>query len=334
MSDDALPLDSLRRPRRPRRPRPPSACTRRRSTCPRRTRCPAWTAAARRTSRWPPAVTRPTAGSVYARLWNPTVARFETALAALEHTAEAVAFSSGHGGDDRRGPRGATGTARPGSRAATSWRSGRSTAAPTTCSPPACSASRSRSAHPDEVAARAPRRHLPGRARDPGQPDPRAGRHRGRRRGGRRVGRCWSTTPSPPRCCRTRRTRARPWSCTAPPSTSAATATWSAAWWPATRSGRPRCAGSAPSPAACCTRSAPTCCTAACRPCRCGCAPSRRRRRRSPAWLGEHPAVRRVHYPGTARGRPGRRSSGRQMRGPGAMLALAARGGFDAAQPG
>ena len=34
-------------------------------------------------------------GPVYARLWNPTVARFETALAALEHTDEAVAFSSG-----------------------------------------------------------------------------------------------------------------------------------------------------------------------------------------------------------------------------------------------
>ena len=34
-------------------------------------------------------------GNVYARLWNPTVARFETALAALERTDEAVAFSSG-----------------------------------------------------------------------------------------------------------------------------------------------------------------------------------------------------------------------------------------------
>ncbi len=34
-------------------------------------------------------------GSVYARLWNPTVARFEAALAALEHTDEAVAFGSG-----------------------------------------------------------------------------------------------------------------------------------------------------------------------------------------------------------------------------------------------
>ena len=34
-------------------------------------------------------------GNVYARLWNPTVARFESALAALERTAESVAFSSG-----------------------------------------------------------------------------------------------------------------------------------------------------------------------------------------------------------------------------------------------
>ncbi|MBX3193772.1 MAG: PLP-dependent transferase [Microbacteriaceae bacterium] len=32
---------------------------------------------------------------VYARLWNPTVARFEAALAALEHADDAVAFASG-----------------------------------------------------------------------------------------------------------------------------------------------------------------------------------------------------------------------------------------------
>lgn len=40
---------------------------------------------------------RPVAGggNVYARLWNPTVARFEEGLAALEGTDEAVAFSSG-----------------------------------------------------------------------------------------------------------------------------------------------------------------------------------------------------------------------------------------------
>lgn len=34
-------------------------------------------------------------GSVYARLWNPTVARFESALASLEHAEAAVAFGSG-----------------------------------------------------------------------------------------------------------------------------------------------------------------------------------------------------------------------------------------------
>lgn len=34
-------------------------------------------------------------GAVYARLWNPTVARFEAALARLEHAEAAVAFSSG-----------------------------------------------------------------------------------------------------------------------------------------------------------------------------------------------------------------------------------------------
>lgn len=37
----------------------------------------------------------PGGGAVYARLWNPTVARFESALAELEHADEAVAFSSG-----------------------------------------------------------------------------------------------------------------------------------------------------------------------------------------------------------------------------------------------
>jgi methionine-gamma-lyase len=37
----------------------------------------------------------PLGGNVYARLWNPTVARFESALAQLEGTEAAVAFSSG-----------------------------------------------------------------------------------------------------------------------------------------------------------------------------------------------------------------------------------------------
>lgn len=34
-------------------------------------------------------------GAVYQRLWNPTVARFESALAGMEHASAAVAFSSG-----------------------------------------------------------------------------------------------------------------------------------------------------------------------------------------------------------------------------------------------
>lgn len=37
----------------------------------------------------------PDGGNVYARLWNPTVARFEEALAELEHAESSVAFSSG-----------------------------------------------------------------------------------------------------------------------------------------------------------------------------------------------------------------------------------------------
>lgn len=37
----------------------------------------------------------PDGGAVYARLWNPTVARFETALARLERAEAAVAYASG-----------------------------------------------------------------------------------------------------------------------------------------------------------------------------------------------------------------------------------------------
>jgi len=47
------------------------------------------------------------------------------------------------------------------------------------------------------------------------------------------------------------------------------------------------------------------------------------------AWLHEHPAVEQVHYPGHD-GDP-RRLLQRQMRGPGAMVAIAVRGGYDAA---
>ena len=47
------------------------------------------------------------------------------------------------------------------------------------------------------------------------------------------------------------------------------------------------------------------------------------------AWLAQHPAVERVHYPGLD-GDP-RGLLTRQMRGTGAMIAVALRGGFDAA---
>lgn len=47
------------------------------------------------------------------------------------------------------------------------------------------------------------------------------------------------------------------------------------------------------------------------------------------AWLGEHPAVERVHYPGLD-GDP-RHLLGTQQRGPGAMITIALRGGYDAA---
>ncbi|MGB0100452.1 MAG: aminotransferase class I/II-fold pyridoxal phosphate-dependent enzyme [Nocardioides sp.] len=47
------------------------------------------------------------------------------------------------------------------------------------------------------------------------------------------------------------------------------------------------------------------------------------------AWLEQHPAVARVHYPGSD-GDP-RGLVGRQMRGPGAMVAVALRGGYETA---
>jgi methionine-gamma-lyase len=48
------------------------------------------------------------------------------------------------------------------------------------------------------------------------------------------------------------------------------------------------------------------------------------------AWLGAHPAVRRVFYPGTAAGDPAG-LLGRQLHGPGAMLAIQLAGGYEQA---
>jgi cystathionine beta-lyase/cystathionine gamma-synthase len=47
-------------------------------------------------------------------------------------------------------------------------------------------------------------------------------------------------------------------------------------------------------------------------------------------WLAGHPAVERVHYPGMPGADP-EGLLGRQLAGPGAVLAIALRGGFDAA---
>lgn len=79
--------------------------------------------------------TLPAGGSaVYQRLWNPTVARFETALADLEDTTDAVAFASGMAALTAT----LLAATRDGRRHLVAVRP--STAAPTTCSPPACSA--------------------------------------------------------------------------------------------------------------------------------------------------------------------------------------------------
>jgi len=48
------------------------------------------------------------------------------------------------------------------------------------------------------------------------------------------------------------------------------------------------------------------------------------------SWLAEHPAVHRVHYPGLPECDP-EAIVGRQMRGPGAMVALTVEGGFETA---
>ena len=211
---------------------------------------------------------------VYARLWNPTVARFEEALARLEHAEEAVAFSSGmaamtavllavahesgkrhivavrplYGGTDHLLASGLLGVEA------------------TFCTP-------------DEVAAVAPARHRARRPRDAGEPDARARRHpRGRRRGGRRArarrqhvrhSRAAASArprrrdlaaqrhqvPRRPRRCRRRR-RSR-----------------------ATRRSPPRCGARARSPARSCIRSPPTSCTAGSRRCRCACGPAAERAR-------------------------------------------------------
>ncbi|MEE3917857.1 hypothetical protein V2I01_01570 [Micromonospora sp. BRA006-A] len=103
------------------------------------------------------------------------MARFETALAQLEGTAEAVAFASGMAALTAT----LLAATRDGKRHVVAVRP--STAAPTTSSPPACSARRSPGPPPPTWPARSAR-HRAGRGRDAGEPQPRPGGHRRARR--------------------------------------------------------------------------------------------------------------------------------------------------------
>ena len=100
---------------------------------------------------------------------------------------------------------------------------------------------------------------------------------------------CWWTTPSRRPFCRSPSATAPCWFCTARRSTSAATAMPWAAW------SRPTRDAAALRPMRTITGGVlhpwrPTCCTAACPRCRCGCAPSRRR---PAAWPPGWPSTRR-----------------------------------------
>ncbi len=140
--------------------------------------------------------------NVYARLWNPTVARFEPALARLEHAGGRRGVLLRDGRVDRLvlAVRGDTAGRHV-------WRCGRCTAGPTTCSASGMLDIETRTAPPRTSRGRCgptPRWWCG----DPREPDPGP---RGRPR--RRRGRGWLpvrwTTRSPPRCCRTRRPSAR-----------------------------------------------------------------------------------------------------------------------------
>ena len=133
--------------------------------------------------------------------------------------------------------------------------------------------------------------------------------------------RCWSTTPLPPRCCRTRphgaalvlhsATKYLGGHGDAMGGVVACDERWAAAL----RRVRAVTGG-------CCTRWAPTCSTAAWPPCRCGCARSRKPPARSPAGSPSTRLSARCTtpaFPSATRGG----LVGRQMRGPGAMVAFA-----------
>ena len=161
----------------------------------------------------------PTGSFVYARFHNPTVARYEAALASLEGAEAAVAFASGHGRAHRRPPRRARAREEPRGRGPAALRRQRRAARRRPPRP------RGDVHDPRRGDGRGAPRHLPRGPRDPGQPHPRP---RGRRAGGARRGRrararrldlhdagaAAAARARAPRSC-----------CTARPSSSAATAT-------------------------------------------------------------------------------------------------------------
>ena len=155
---------------------------------------------------------------VYQRLWNPTVARFEDALAELENTDAAVAFASGmaaftaallaagadgnrhvvavrpiYGGSDHLLASGLLGTT-------VTWTT------------------------PDGIAAALRPDTGLVVVETPANPDLRLRDLAAIRRQCRRC-RCWSTTRSRRRCCSSPQTSAPTWCCTRRPSSSAAMAT-------------------------------------------------------------------------------------------------------------
>ena len=171
---------------------------------------------------------------VYQRLQNPTVRRYERALAALEHTEDAVAFASGmaaltavllaacgerrhvvairplYGGSDHLLACGLLGLD-------VTW------------------------AAPGEIAISGPAGHRPRRARDAAEPHARDGRHPLGGGGRRRRAGARGQHLRHARSCRTLQTPAQPSCSTAPRSTSAATATSSAASSRRPRTGRGVC---------------------------------------------------------------------------------------------
>ena len=230
--------------------------------------------------------------TVYQRLWNPTVARFEEGVAVLEGHPGGRGLRHRHGGPQR-------GAARR-RRHRQEARRGGAAAVRRQRLPARLGRARQRRHlhHAGGRPRRAPPRHRPGDPGDAGQPEPGARRHRPPWPPPRTACRSWSTTPSPARSSSSPSGTAPRWCCTAPPSSSADTATPWAAWWPRLRMGH----AAAPDPGR--HRRHPDPVAGLPAPpragdaCRSGCAPSRPAPQKVAVALAGHGLVRRVYYPG------------------------------------